>query len=279
MVSGPGLNGATEKPPPPLPNEVLCLIFNHCAKPDLFACCLANKAMYGASIGYIYNDPFHEWPVYYGRDSDTQLKTYASLTMHEGRRKSYKLCRTLLENPAISQLVRKYHIRIWNHHVLGNMAQRVIPCLVNLTEPDPTFQDNSFISTCTLQLQGVSVLGRNDSLRAAAFWRWLERQRDLRRLRVVPELLPDLSPFALPRLDWLCASPPAARVVLPNAVIRTFTEKPNTTFEWLMGRRVGTCWSEEDITEVVPLMGRSLCHIEAISISAANVNVLFQVFR
>ncbi|KAG8989912.1 hypothetical protein FRB94_013887 [Tulasnella sp. JGI-2019a] len=203
MVSGPDRNGATEKPPPTLPNDVLCLIFDHCTKQDLFACSLVNRAMYGASIAYIYNDPFHEWPVYYGCDPDTQLKIYAKLDMHAGRRKSYKLCRTLLENPAIAQLVRKYHTKVWDHHLLGNMTQKVIPCLVNLTEADLTFPDNHFLSTCTLQLQGVSVLGRNDSLSAATFWRWLEGQRDLRRLRVASGFLPYLSPFTFTRLDWL----------------------------------------------------------------------------
>ncbi|KAG8989913.1 hypothetical protein FRB94_013888 [Tulasnella sp. JGI-2019a] len=39
------------------------------------------------------------------------------------------------------------------------------------------------------------------------------------------------------------------------------------------------CWSEEDITEVIPLTGRSLCHIELTSISAGNIDVLFQLFR
>ncbi|KAG9006326.1 hypothetical protein FRB93_008815 [Tulasnella sp. JGI-2019a] len=270
-LPGPDRDGTAEKPLHTLPNEVLNIIVGHCTRLDLFACCLVSMGMYEISIAYIYNDPFVEWPVYYGPDSDGRLQEALRSGFAEGRRKSSKLCRTLLENPEISRLVRKYHTQIWNNHVLKKeVARKIIPCLINLTEASPSFpKDAPFISTCPLQLQAVNFRSCwHNSSSPAAFWRWLEGQITLRRLHLDPSILPDLSPSALPRLDYLGASLTAARVILPNTTIRKFVGQEFVPY----------CWSREDVVGAIPLMGQSLCHIEGICVSALDVNTLFKTF-
>ncbi|KAG9006327.1 hypothetical protein FRB93_008816 [Tulasnella sp. JGI-2019a] len=182
----------------------------------------------------------------------------------------------------------------------SEMARKVIPCLINLTEADLAFpRDTLFISTCPLQLLNVNIYFDNRSdnrfgiMCDRDFWRWLEGQNNLRRLHLDPDVLPDLSPSALPSLDYLGASLTAARVILPNTTIRKFTEilphtiirrfteiLPHTIIRRFMGKEfMDYRWSREDITEVIPLMGQSLCHIEGIRISALDVDLLFQAFR
>ncbi|KAG9000051.1 hypothetical protein FRB94_005680 [Tulasnella sp. JGI-2019a] len=272
VLFGSSRDGAVESSPRTLPNEILYLIIENCARLDLFACCFVNKAMYVVSVAYIYRDPFAYRPVRIERvDLRSNSEEYTD-DVNDGPLNSAKLCRTILETPRIAQLVRKYHTVIWNSHVLEQeMARKVIPCLTSLAEAELSFPDDTlFISLCQLQLQHVMLhRGPPNVGGAEAFWYWLEEQRDIRQLCMSSEILPRLSPFALPRLEWLEASPQAARVVLPNTTIRKYTGKENWRHRW--GR--------QDIAEVIPLMGQSLHHVKNVYVSAVDVNILFQVFR
>ncbi|KAG9037979.1 hypothetical protein FRB95_003372 [Tulasnella sp. JGI-2019a] len=234
-----------------MPDDILESIARECTPNTLVALCLINKTLYNIAIIHLYRDPF----------------TWAGTHVHEGSSDetwSAKLCNTIAMNPHLGSLVRSYRnpIGVGTGSRRKSMLTRaeeetILPCLPNLSTINLHNALKRFASLCPAsRLNTIRLSATFCAVMDEATWRWVEGQsQTLRELDLGFHTVPlDItSSVGFPSLRSLGASPEAASIILPNASVQEFS------------CRYGPyAWTEESLTQIIPLLGtnlRCICHI------------------
>lgn len=223
------------QPLPALPDEVVELIVSFCTRFSLYNSCLASRTLNRLAVPFLYEDPFG-----LDRPDVTSDTRYNFLAHYQIPRRLAKLCRTIVENPDLAQLVRVFRGVYWRDLSMGSADWEVVLSkLQNITTVSFRAPDtDAFVPPqppSRIQRVYVDTIAISDW-----FSRWLTSQGRMQILDLKDaSIVYEIPAITLLNLRRLCASHELASFILPHSG-RSLAEfkgtAPQTCFAWLLER-------------------------------------------